>query len=258
MRFKLHLTLDKAAYGDTLPASYQYELTSYIYRTIARGDADFATWLHANGYISNGKPFKLFTFSQLNFAKWRMEGDRIRILSDELTLELSFLPERSTEEFIKGVFSEQSFTLGDRKSKIQLIVRNIESLPAPQYAEEMTFRALSPVCLSRKNDDGRIDYLSPAHESAGSIILNNLLRKYEAFHGHTFDDPLDFGFELLSEPRSKLITIKANSPQQTKVRGYLYNFRLKAPVELMRMAHESGVGEKNSTGFGCVQVIEMG
>ncbi len=253
MRFKLHLNIDKSKTGDMLPASYQYELSSFIYRTIARGDREFATWLHSNGFRLEGRNFKLFTFSQLEIPRWKIEGDRLRILSDDLALTLSFLPERSTEEFIKGVFSEQAFTLGDKRSKISLIVRNIESLASPQYQEAMEFQTLSPLCLSRKNDNGRIDYLSPAHEAAGEIILNNLLRKYEAFYNKPYTGDTDFAFELLSEPRSKLITIKANTPQQTKIRGFMCRFRLQAPAELMRMAYKAGVGEKNSTGFGMVR-----
>ena len=252
MRFKLHLNIDKSKTGELLPASYQYELSAFIYRTIARGDSDFATWLHSNGFQLEDRKFKLFTFSQLELPRWKMEGDRLRVISDSLTLTLSFLPERSTEEFIKGVFSEQAFTLGDKKSKISLIVRQIESLPAPQYREVMEFQTLSPMCLSRRNEEGRIDYLSPAHEAAGEIILNNLLRKYEAFFGKPYAGTADFAFEPLSEPRSKLITIKANTPQQSKIRGFMCRFRLKAPAELMRIAYEAGVGEKNSTGFGII------
>jgi CRISPR/Cas system endoribonuclease Cas6 (RAMP superfamily) len=38
MRFKLKLALDPLPYGNTIPVNYQYELSGWIYRTLASGD----------------------------------------------------------------------------------------------------------------------------------------------------------------------------------------------------------------------------
>ena len=53
-----------------------------------------------------------------------------------------------------------------------------------------------------------------------------------------------------------LITIKAGTPQQTRIRGYRYRFRLTAPEELMHIASEGGIGEECSQGFGYVVNIK--
>lgn len=76
MRFNLKL----AACHDTavIPINYNYPLSSAIYRIIAKGDADYASFLHETGY---GKGFKFFSFSQIN-TRFNIENDRLRLLGN--------------------------------------------------------------------------------------------------------------------------------------------------------------------------------
>ena len=77
----------------------------------------------------------------------------------------------------------------------------------------------------------------------------------EAAYGGPYTGKAFCGFNLLSVPKSVLITIKANTPQQTKVRGYRYDFEITLPIELMRLLYDCGIGEKNSMGFGMIKII---
>jgi CRISPR-associated endoribonuclease Cas6 len=80
-----------------------------------------------------------------------------------------------------------------------------------------------------------------------------LINKYTAFYGKAYDGSSEFEWKTLSEPKSKLITMKAGTPQQTKVRAFNCSFSLKADYELLRTAYECGIGEKGSMGFGMVE-----
>jgi len=126
-------------------------------------------------------------------------------------------------------------------------------LPPPEFKETMTLKTLSPICLTLKRDNGSDEYISPTHQMALPLIKQNLLDKYKAFQGKGFPDS-DFDFKVINEPRSSLITIKADTPQESKVRGYSCIFQLTAPIELMKIAYDGGVGSKNSMGFGMVEV----
>lgn len=255
MRFKLKLYINKEKSGNALPLSYQYELSAYIYHTLAKGDAQYATWLHENGFNMEGKQFRLFSFSNLIVDKIKIdkEANRLLLLSNTAELQISFLPERSTEEFVKGVFSEQVFMLGDKQSKVQFMVQGIEMLPTPAFNGELKGKTLSPICISTKRDNGSIDYFALDDSRAQATLLNNLLHKYHAFYGKEYDGDMRFEWKTVTEPRSKLITIKAGTPQQTKVKAYNCNFSLQANNELLRLAYECGLGEKNSMGFGMVE-----
>jgi len=259
MRFKLTLTVERVSFGNALPLSYQYELSSFIYHTLANGSADYAEWLHHNGFAVEGKQFRLFVFSPLLIPKISIdkENGRLLLISDYAELLISFLPERSTEEFVKGVFCNRQFTLGDRQSKVQFCITGVEMLPPPSFDGEIIGNTLSPLCLSRKNEEGKIHYFSAADPDAGRAIVNNLTNKYEAFYGKPFEGDTAFEWKTLTEPRSKLITIKAGTPQQTNVKGSLCRFSLKADNELLKIAYETGVGEKNSQGFGMIQTSKV-
>ena len=254
MRFKLNLRLNKGVYGNILPISYQYELSAYIYKTIAKSNHLYASWLHDNGFANDNKRFKMFVFSNL-FPQCKAIGDRMCILSDTMYLYLSFLPDKSTEEFVKGIFLDNILLLGDDKSKVQFQVENIEALVTPSL-DNCEFQTLSPVSISIKREDGSIEYVSPEKEGYDRILINNLKEKYLAFTGKSFDGDDSYEFELLSPAKSRLITIKANTSSMTRVKGFNYLFKLKTDDTLMRIMYESGLGEKNSVGFGMVDVVK--
>jgi CRISPR-associated endoribonuclease Cas6 len=256
MRFCLTLQIDRKAFGNCLPLNYQYELSSFIYRAIAQADSEYASWLHENGFKLYGRPFKLFTFSNLLIPQYRIEKEagRIRIESDRIEWLVSFLPEASTEKFVFGLFSEQLFRIGDKKSVVQFRIEKIEALPSPVFEPEMAFRTLSPVCIPLKKEGERYpEYISPDRPEAPSIVLNNLLNKYHTFYGKPYEGNLDFSFQVMNQPKAKLIRIKTGMPEESFIRGFSFDFRMKTTEELMKVMYEAGLGEKNSMGFGMVE-----
>ena len=147
MRFKLSLHIDKSVFGDKLPLNYTYELSSVVYKIFSKSDKEFAVWLHENGFSSGNKKFKLFTFSRLHVPLFRIEGEFMHILSDTVEWQISFLPERSTLEFISGVFQNQTFELGTRQANVRFNVYEISVMPPPIFTETMEFETLSPICI---------------------------------------------------------------------------------------------------------------
>lgn len=257
MRFKLILNINKQSFGNFIPLNYQYAASALIYKILSNSESDFAEWLHQNGFRDAKRRFKLFTFSRLSVPRYSIEGSFLKILSDTIEWYISFLPERSTQEFVQGLFKEQIFELGDRHARIRFRVQGVEMLPSPIFKESMEFETLSPACIVRQENDGSEKYISPDHPDAAGVVKLNLLNKYRAFYGHDF--PIsDFPFVLttLNKPRSSLITIKEGTPQESKIRGFMCKFSLTAPVELMKIIYETGLGSKNSQGFGFIQEIK--
>ena len=254
MRFKLTLQIQPKVIGSELPINYQYPLQAAIYRTLAKSDLEFATWLHENGYQQDGKRFKLFTFSNLIVPQYGIDKERERLVvkHDFVTLFISFLPEKSTQKFIQGVFKDRTFQVTDYLSGVQFMVREIKVMRPLEYQPEMTFRTLSPVCISLRNDHDQMDYLSPNDPRYELGILTGLLARYNAIYGEPYSGEPYCHLQLLSEPKSTLIRIKAGTPNETRVRGYRYQFKIALPEELMQIAYESGLGEKGSMGFGMI------
>jgi CRISPR-associated endoribonuclease Cas6 len=255
MRFQLTLQVPNKQFR-TIPLNYQYELSSLIYKTIAKGSQEYAEWLHQNGFQLGEKQFRMFTFSNLIIPKKKIDiqKETIEIESETITLELAFLPERSTEEFIKGVFSDRTFSIGNKQTIAEFAVQSIELQPQPNFSQPMFGRMESPLCITKILENRTTKYIMPDEEEASELLKNNLLRKYEAFYGKPFAEDLFFVWEATGSIKSKLIKIKTGTPQQTKVRGAICTFRLFTHPELLKIAYNAGLGEKNSMGFGCVGI----
>jgi CRISPR-associated endoribonuclease Cas6 len=121
----------------------------------------------------------------------------------------------------------------------------------------MVFKALSPICVSKPVDNNgklRAKYLMPGDEDFELRFINNLFSRYKALNSNGISDSDEIAVNIKGKAKSRLIKIKADTPAQTKVRGSLFNFTCKAPPELLRLGYEAGFGEKNSLGFGCVEI----
>jgi len=103
----------------------------------------------------------------------------------------------------------------------------------------------------------KADYLFPDGEKYQRIFIQNLIHKYESFYRKSIKLSEDnkISLKILSRPKSRLVTVKANTPQENKIKGYLFDFTIKSPVELIKIGYYGGFGEKNSLGFGCVKII---
>lgn len=257
MKFKITLQVNRQ-YGDLLPFNYQYEQSAVIYRILAQADTKYSLWLHENGYDVNGcKRFKLFCYSPFIFEKVRPlpEAGCLKIIGERAVWYISFIPEKSTLEFIQGIFAHQSFTIGNKDHRVAFDVAGVEAIPMPQLSEEMTFQSVSPICV-KLHVGNKTQYLSADNPMFAEGILKGLMARYESIHGQPFDiENKEFSFELIDKKvKSKLITIKANTPYESRVRGYLCSFRMKAPLELMKIAYEGGIGEQCSQGFGFIEI----
>ena len=257
MRFKLILKTTNNS-NNILPLNYQYEISSCIYKIFANANQKFSSWLHDIGYIDGSKKFKLFTFTNIKVPDYKINGDRMLILSDQVEMQISFLPTESIENFITGLFRNQHIIITDKKSKVDFIVNRIEAMKEPDFCNEMIFKSLSPICISYKDGKSKYpEYLYPEGEIYKKLFLKNLVEKYNVFHKEQSEfESNDFSLDILSKQKSRLITIKANTKEESKIRGYTYKFKIKAAKELLQLGYYSGFGEKNSMGFGCCEVVK--
>ncbi len=256
MRFKI--TLNRTGKQIMLPMDYQYYLSAWIYKVIRKADREFAHFLHFVGYTTGSKRFKLFSYSPLDFGRpvlWK-EKALFEIHAERLSLNVSFHLAEAAEKFIIGLFSNQEVYVGDQFNGLDLIVAAVERLPEPIMTDTMFYRAVSPVVISFKEDNSKYaTYLFPDNSGYDNLLLQNLLNKYNSSPGEvSLPEEINFEFAVNNTPKSKLVTIKPYTPEQSKVRGFMFDFTLTCPVELHRLILSSGIGEKNSMGFGWVEV----
>lgn len=257
MRFKI--TLNRTGRQRMLPMDYQYYLSAWIYKVIGKADPEFSNFLHTEGYTLGNKRFKLFNYSPLNFGRptlWK-EKTLFEIHTDQLFLLVSFHLAEAAEKFIIGLFNNQQVYVGDQFNGLDLVVSQVERLPAPELKSTMNYRAVSPVVISLKDENSKYaQYLSPLDNEYTNLLRQNLWNKYRSIPNVTvLPDDSTFHFKLKNEPKSKLIILKPYTPEQSKVRGFVFDFTLTCPVEIHQLILAAGIGEKNSMGFGWVEVM---
>jgi len=258
MRFKI--TLNRIGRQRMLPMDYQYYLSAWIYKVIGKADPEFSNFLHTEGYATGYKQFKLFNYSPLIFGRptlWK-EKNLFEIRTDQLSLSVSFHLAEAAEKFIIGLFNNQQVYVGDQFNGLDLVVSQVERLPEPELKSTMNYRAVSPVVISLKDEtDKYAQYLTPADENYTELLRQNLWNKYDSIPNiEKLPNDLSFQFKLKGESKSKLVTMKPYTPEQSKVRGFVFDFTLTCPVEIHQLIRTTGIGEKNSMGFGWVEIVQ--
>lgn len=266
---RLQLTLTPCASQSLLPVNYQYPLSAVIYKIIEQANEKYSAFLHDKGYKLNGKSFKLFCFSDLR-VPFHIRGDRLHINGSPASLTISFHIDEAATNFIKGLFINQQLDIADKISRTQFSVTNVQLL-ADSFASvhhtepEVVLQPLSPLVVGRKNCKGNYDYLNPADADFNEWFIYNWIEKYKAINGNATVDAEAIrnriSIHLLTprqEIKSRLITIKAFTPEQTQIRGFTkFRMKVKAPKPLLELAMGAGLGLYNAQGMGCVEVGEI-
>jgi len=274
MRIKLTLTpLERET---LLPINYQYPLSGAIYKVLFNASPEYASWLHNGGYTSpDGRPMKLFVFSRLHIPGVEQRG--ITLVAKDFVQCTLFVSSPILEDFVGnfvvGLFERQEMAIGNKYAVGRFRVGSVETLPSPQFqggpegALSAKFRCLSPIVVSTMEEyKGKLSvyYLRPGDSRMGEAIRRNLLGKFEIVgRKRPKDESLEFKLdeEYIErrggpEKTTKLIWIReGDGERETKVKAFIAPFELAGSVELIKIAYECGIGEKNSLGFGMIEEV---
>lgn len=250
MRIKVILEIDVPI---SIPINYQYYLSSAIYYLLQRADQEYAKELHQKGYEFGSKKFKLFTFSALFPDFYKIRGNQMVIGPGKIYFYIGSLKNEFIMNFASGIFSNHILRIGRAK----FLISQVEAIPTPQFSEVMQFKCLSPVVATTKEEINGVikprDCQLEERKYAENII-RNLKTKYELI----YDKPssgVDLRISFKQEDIEKYKKGKLIYYKNTFVKGFLCPFEASGSPELMEIMWEVGAGEKNSGGFGMVEVM---
>jgi CRISPR-associated endoribonuclease Cas6 len=258
MRLRVCFRLDRPI---VVPINHQHLMAGVVYRYLECADADYAEFLHNEGYAASEggedrRRFKLFTFSPIRATRRQANGSVLRLGPGMAEWLVSSPVEKFLTEYATGLLSFGEMRAGTAT----LPIVSVESLPTPATAETMRFTCLSPIVSSETTYEGgarSTRYRFPDDPAFSESIRQNLLGKYAALYGRApADDRLSLTFDrdyLARQPHggTKLIEFKG-----IHIRGAFAPFTLTGSPELIRLGYECGFGEKNSSGFGMVLIDE--
>jgi CRISPR-associated endoribonuclease Cas6 len=268
---ELKITFSNPNSNSNIPIDYQYFLSSWMYKVISEGDEKYAAFLHDTGYrasspsghgttmeaptTATSRVFKLFNFSNLHIPKFKIEKEILYIQSGTISLKARFKVDTALENFVKGLFTGQSLTIKNGFNRMaEFAITSVETSIIHAEEDTIQLKALSPIVVSKKRPDGSEEYLSPEHEEYEHLFFHNLLGKYTAAGGQLKSEWQDavYSFKLNKNRKvqSKLISISKPNQAPIKVKGYLFEFELQAPSELIEIGLLAGFGKENAMGFG--------
>jgi len=274
---RLQITMEARQPDPVLPCNYQYPLSAAIYRILNQADDAYAQFLHDTGHRAAHrlKGFKLFSFSDLRMP-FQIRGDRLYVQGKKLSFRLCFYMPDAADRFLMGLFARQQIEIADRISRASFLIQQAEVLPDPldrptHQIEELVLQPMSPLVVGRKNERGNYDFLPPDDPAFVQWLIYNWIEKYRSIHGKIdFVETTQWGewdacrSQIEVQPllndvpyRSRLITIKAFTPQQTRIRGFdRFQLRVRAPVPLLKLALHGGLGLYNAMGMGYMDMAE--
>lgn len=270
---RLRLTIRPLQTPCSITLNYNYYLSSAIYRWIEASSPEYSAFLHQRGFQPEGmaRRFKHFCFSQLMVEKREVRAERLHIFSPIITWYVAMPVEESLQHFVIGLFEKQHFYI--ESPDVRFTVEQVSALPDPVWSSRMHFRMLSPTTVSvAEKRNGKLvpRYLYADPDPSGQLaeaLRSNIINKYRSLYGNSSIQPdQQTEFRCMLDEKfiadrggpervSKLIAIKEGQPDQTRVRAFMCPLTIEGNPALIRLAYESGLGEKNSLGFGMLEQI---
>ncbi|MGN0299450.1 MAG: CRISPR-associated endoribonuclease Cas6 [Lachnospiraceae bacterium] len=225
----------------SLPVQYNHIMQAVLLKWI--GDST----LHDAAYEKEKRNYKLFTFSNL-YGPYHYDSVHRRIIFEEyIQVYLSFYGIAEHPLILKNIREHRSIDLSG------VILPLIDcSLVQETYGEDCVVKTLSPVTIhsTMQTMEGKQKtyYYSPLERDFSEMIRQNLLRKYEAYHGHLPENQ-EFSIEPVNKHCMKEVHIYYKS---FSLKGWKGKFRLRGSAELIELALLAGIGARNSIGLGCI------
>ena len=226
--------------GLRLPFDYGYRVSSAIYR-LASADEEYSAFLHDCGYGEDGRRYKLFTYSPLK-GHYRIE-DKRTCFDGDISLEVRSISERFCEAVKSTLLTNGSVKIMDTV----LPVKMTEIYDRPLTAAEADIETVSPIVVS-SSADGKTLYFSPEDDCWEEMINLTLYRKFTAAYDEGPPSVVKLG--LLGKPKKVVTRVKG-----IWVTGYHARLNLAAHPLVTAFLYETGLGAKNSQGFGMFEEL---
>ncbi|WP_058486794.1 CRISPR-associated endoribonuclease Cas6 [Defluviitalea phaphyphila] len=228
----------------SLPFGYQYYFQSMLYNWI--NEKSFADFLHNTGYSIDKRSYKLFSFSNVIERPLKINRHRKEfVFPKEINFYVCSINNKFFNHIFNSIISQSEVRLG----KNTVFIENIEFIPQI-IGEREVIKTLAPVTVysTLYGFDGKKKtyYYSPREKEFNDLIRKNLIHKYQALNGE------------LPENDEFCIIQKGNTVERVIqykgfiIKGYMGIFEIKGAKELMDLAFATGLGAKNSQGFGMI------
>ncbi|WP_353685112.1 CRISPR-associated endoribonuclease Cas6 [Thermodesulfovibrio sp. 3907-1M] len=231
----------------TLPCHYNEAVQGFIYHHL---EVHIARELHDRGFKDpeTKRRFKFFTFSRLIPEDGSQIKDGRIYLHGNINLVISSPLNDFIQSFAMNLMKSGEFMLAGER----MILASVQVEALPEYREKIYVKTLSPITVysTLNTPDGRKKtyYYSPFEREFEKLIIDNLNKKMRTLMEKTAQSGSVKPFRV-SSGNQRVVMYK-----HTVIKGWDGVFELALPPELFALAFDTGLGAKNSLGFGCIEL----
>lgn len=222
--------------------AYQHYIQGAIYSSL---NTDTATYLHNKGDWSDNRNYKMFTFSQL--LGHYVVVNRMLQFDSKVTLYITSLYAEVLNEIYFCLEKQRYMQIG----KVRFVIEELEAIKEVDVKPTLssyTIKTLSPILVYTTDEKKFTTYHDPHSQVYEDIVRNNLFNKYKALYG-----------ELPEEEVFKITDVIYSKPSIYKYKGntfkgYNLTLKIEATHDILLIALHTGIGSKNSGGFGMIEL----
>ncbi|MDO4324668.1 MAG: CRISPR-associated endoribonuclease Cas6 [bacterium] len=226
-----------------LPIHYHHILQAILFSGI-RSNEEYSTFLHDEGFLRENRRFKMFTFSELS-GKYEVVEKRI-FFRDRVTFEVRS-PDVRFIRILQDGFQKNGIAYGNHKiAEVRTILKD-----QTVEQEEAFIKMITPVCVySTDPFTKKTFFYQPNDSSFGDQVEQNFMRKYEAYYGVKPESGISLQPVEVSYG-DKCVTKYKNF----YISGWKGIYRLSGERKYLDFLYQTGLGSKNSQGFGMFQLV---
>jgi len=244
MRIKIRLISAKKLF--ILPIHYNEIIQGFIYKNL---HPEIAEKFHNQGFEDPeiGKRFKFFTFSRLIPEKKPLVNKTLIIFTTPVNLIISSIDKNFIQSLVENLLSKNSQLIQNQ----EIFIDSIEIVPLPFYKERLKVKTISPITVYttfRENNKKKTYYYNPKEKDFCEKLVENLEKKALVWYKENIKGG-QIKFIKLTHKSERIIIYK-----NTIIKGWDGIFELNLPEKLFKLAFLTGLGAKNSIGFGCIEV----
>lgn len=258
MQFLIKLKRESEA--SQFPLNYQYQLSAALESIFEQ--ADFSK-LHL--FLNDKDEFVRyipFTFSHLDLDKIKIIEEKGSLIhqGDEGTLDIRILIEDDAIDYLYHLILGKRIRFNSGDDMVEYRIDDIEVIPPPVFKGEMVYSAVTPVFLYDQSQSGGFEFISPSHERYPELFKTDLLKRFASvipeLKSITELDQYcpEIEFQPISQVEEEEIVFNMYQYELVHLKGFRYDFKLKASPLLQEFGYYAGFGAQNSLGFGCVNV----
>ena len=241
MQLHLSIKLDKPI---TLPVNYNHILQGVIYNAVFANYPNYADQLHDDGEQYGERTYKWFTYGPLS-GKCRVRDKKITFYN-QITWEI-----RSSDPMLITIlrlyFESHGIVIQSNR------IRHVDVTVTNYKVEEgkVRIRMLSPlVAFSTMEDKKHTYYYTPEERGFYELTKLNAYKRYDAIKKRA---PGDIEFTPVHVSVSDKVVTRY---QGIVVVGWKGIYDLEGDSQLIDFLYQTGLGAKNSQGFGMFGILE--